>query len=402
MRTAQETPSLGITTNTAAAQHEKTTKNAANRTKWQLQRRAQGLLQNERVARCQRGFSSNYRFVHIQRRDDGYTRFSGLLSCGSVWHCPVCAAKITERRRHELQEVITAAVKQGMEVYLVTYTFRHHAGMTLDESIKQFSKALSKMKSRRAYKKIMQRCEADGAVRSLEVTYGDDNGWHPHVHELIFARQGAIAGLESIREEWAKVHKDVFDTTISEAGFDVRNGDYAAEYVAKFGHEPGYASKETAGAGWGVAQELTKGHTKQTKRLAGKTPFALLREYDGGCRRAGRLFCEYADAFKGRRQLFWSKGLREKLGLCDALDDQRVVELEEHEYQDVAVLDHDDWHAVLKHNARYQVLYLAEHGGGIAVRDFVDKLKKRTGKWGGAYTVPRRFTGGEALLYDGM
>jgi len=40
--------------------------------------------------------------------------------------------------------------------------------------------------------------------------------------------------------------------------FDVQNGDYAADYVAKFGHEATEASKTITDSHWGASSEMTK------------------------------------------------------------------------------------------------------------------------------------------------
>ena len=74
---------------------------------------------------------------------------------------------------------------------------------------------------------------------------------------------------------------------------DLRNGQKAASYVSK----------------WGLEHEMTKGHIKKGKTDS-KTPFDLLRDYAEGDENAGKLFRIYFEAFKGTRQLNWSKGLK--------------------------------------------------------------------------------------------
>src|SRR5690606_7352371 len=51
--------------------------------------------------------------------------FHGLQVCASPWACPVCAAKISERRTAEVQEAIDRAKALGLSVYLVTLTIPH-------------------------------------------------------------------------------------------------------------------------------------------------------------------------------------------------------------------------------------------------------------------------------------
>ena len=66
-----------------------------------------------------------------------------------------------------------------------------------------------------------------------------------------------------------------------EHGLDLRNGQKAASYVAK----------------WGLEHEMTKGHMKKGKTDS-KTPFDLLRDYAEGDENAGKLFRIYFDAFR--------------------------------------------------------------------------------------------------------
>ena len=80
-------------------------------------------------------------------------------------------------------------------------------------------------------------------------------------------------------------------------GVDVQNGTYAAKYVTK----------------WGLEHEVTKGHLK--KGLNGSlTPFDLLRGASTN-NHYKTLFKQFADVFKGKQQLVWSKGLKDLLGI---------------------------------------------------------------------------------------
>ena len=56
---------------------------------------------------------------------------------------------------------------------------------------------------------------------------------------------------------------------------------------------------------------MTKGHTKKAK-AGGETPFDLLRAAmaDRQDKQAMALFREFAECFKGKRQLSWSNSLK--------------------------------------------------------------------------------------------
>lgn len=382
--TGAERDALGITTNTAAVfEGGEERKRAASGTygkRWRLQRRAQGLLQGNRVSMCQRGLSGE--LVTLRRSPDGRYHYGGLLTCGSVWHCPVCASRIAEGRRADLQAAIESAQANGLAAYLLTFTFRHNAGMSCEDSIKNLSDGMRRLTARRAYKRAMDKAGAIGAVRALEVTYGTRNGWHPHVHALVFAKHGALGILEEIRSEWERVHVAVWGTRAGKAGFDARGAEFAADYVAKWGQVKA----------WSADREMTGGATKKTGRLSGKTPFELLAAFDAGNRNAGALFQEYAEAFHGRRQLVWSPKLRERLGLNDEQTDLDIAtEDERRPAEIVAVLDLEDWAAVVRHEARGKLLDVAESLGAEGVRQLLGELRSKRGKWCQVFSIARHF-----------
>lgn len=138
--------------------------------RYQLQRAAQGLLPQERVAHCQRSTMSASG-VAVYRSNNGAS-FGNLTTCGSVWHCPICAAKITEGRRQELQGAINAWAASGGTVYLMSLTFPHQINQLLKNNLSLFSGALTKFKQSKLYRNVMAAVGSAGSIRSMEVTHG--------------------------------------------------------------------------------------------------------------------------------------------------------------------------------------------------------------------------------------
>lgn len=331
-----------------------------------------------RVVRCHRNpnarlYNPGVDVVHYPE-DDRYG-YGNLVSCGSVWHCPICAPKITEYRRVELAAAIVEVKRREGEAFMLTLTYRHDCDLPLTESVRKFYKARSSFTACKAFKQAMQDIGAIGRIFSTEVTWGK-NGWHPHLHMLILAGNGgadALARIERLRDYWGKHVLKAGLGQINEHGFDVQNGDYAAEYVAKYGREP---QKFT----WSASHELAKSHAKIAKG-ENVTPFGMLdllaskSAIDVGGRIVGPdelvgRFREYAIEFQGRQQLFWSPGLREKLGIEAERSDEEIAE-GEGERDIIGTLSLDEWRDVLRLNARGQVLsMLAKHG-----RDALPRIK---------------------------
>lgn len=78
---------------------------------------------------------------------DGKAFYTGLMACGSVWNCPVCAAKVSERRRLELQSAMASSKALGWTAHFVTLTVPHGVGDDLSEIRSRQQKALRRLSS---------------------------------------------------------------------------------------------------------------------------------------------------------------------------------------------------------------------------------------------------------------
>lgn len=246
--------------------------------------------------------------------------YTNVQRCGSVWACPVCAKQITEIRREEIKTAVENFRKinceKGADIKLLTLTFSHHIGMPLSGLLASLKKAVAKFYAHRTFKEFTARCSIVGKVRSFEVTYGE-NGWHPHFHILLLSHDVddlAFKHTQSLSKLWIKCCVDSgLNAPSSKHGLDVRDGEYAEEYVAK----------------WGIDYEMTKGHTKKGKE-GGFTPFDLLQlSFENNPTYGGRtpssLFAEYVVSTKGFRQLVWQRGLKALL-LIEELTDEEIAE----------------------------------------------------------------------------
>jgi hypothetical protein len=302
------------------------------------------------------GDLQNY-LVEVWCSSGGRAFFVNIKRCGSVWTCPICAARITEKKREELQQGLEFYRSQGGRVYLLTLTIPHHAGSETEIWRDQLLRAYSKMRNRTFWRDLTQRIGLEGSIRALEVTYGL-NGAHVHVHVLLFCRSDISPRASDLLREWQSACVAVGLPEPNERGVDIRDGNYAASYVGK----------------WGLDCELTKAHVKHGNSR-GRTPWDLLAASADGDSEAGELFVEYAMAFFGQRQLVWSSGLREKLGLGREKTDTELVEEPTDEATLIAEIPPDDWKRVLQHEAHADVLMAAEKHGAEGVRSLLQNLR---------------------------
>lgn len=283
-----------------------------------------------RVSKCGRVVQRDSNHVGVFLNNETQKAvFSGLQSCGSVWHCPVCAAKITEFRRQEVLFAIEKHIAAGGSVSFVTRTAPHSHEDSLLDIRNKFRKAESKLKNHWSYRSLLKRSKAVSSIKVYELTVGEVNGWHFHVHEIYFHEAGAFEGsadtftnseyanfLEDFRKDmysrWAiAATSSGFNLPSVEHGLQVQNGDFAAEYIAKWGCEP--KSK------WGVDAEMTKTHIKKAKQ--GLSPFELIRAYRETKDKALiPIIKEYANAMHGQRQLIWSRGAKKRFGINQLKD----------------------------------------------------------------------------------
>jgi len=300
--------------------------------------------------------------------------YAGLQTCGSVWACPVCAAKIAERRRAEIQAAMAAHQAAGGCVNMLTLTCPHQRTDNLGDLLAKQAKALNAFWSDRVAKVVFDEMGNIGQIRALEVTHGrlspSNNGWHPHYHVLQFGGlNGRLSAFNPPQmHEWQSRLYAVWARCCVRAGLGepsaahglkLDDGSKAAKYVSK----------------WGLEDEMTKGHTK--KALHGETPFDFLRSYlaDKEDKQAGALFKEFAETFKGKRQLHWSKGLKKRYAIGEKTDEE-VSQEQDDQARLLGSITLEQWRDVLAANGRGNVLSLAASGGWEVVLIYLTSIKR--------------------------
>lgn len=337
--------------------------------KWQLQDTACEILPEWNALRScnRRPLDGDVSVI----RGPGGLRFGGLERCNLVWCCPVCAPRISAIRRDELRRAVKVNAQTSGDVCLVTLTFPHYAGQSLKSLRRKFNQALRNMNQARRLKALMEGIGCRGKIRAIELTWGRKNGWHPHAHILLFydranlintyllateLQQDALLAYLNVQiyELWqAACTRAGLPMPSADHGVDVRNADYAADYVAK----------------WGAAEELTLSHLKYSKGES-CSPLDLLEAAagDGIEGEAARLWREYAYAIKGQKQLHWSKGLRKLLQLGEEVADDDQADGDQQQEEVVGRIGWADWGNVIRAGARGPLLAAAEQGWEHAER----------------------------------
>lgn len=338
-----------------------------------LQAVARSLFPKSRLDKCLR-LRCAHQDVQVWRSTEHQTtHYKGLQTCGSVWRCPVCSAKIAERRRVEIVQAMDAHKAVGGCVNLLTLTCPHQLKDNLADLLAKQAKAINRFFNDRVVKALLADMGTIGKIKALEVTHGrlsdQNNGWHPHYHLLMFQGVGALLVTFDQHQmtdwqvrlylQWAKACKGSGLGEPSFAhGLKLDDGSKAAKYVSK----------------WGLEDEMTKGHTK--KALHGETPFDFLRAYldDDQDKQAAALFVEFAKTFEGKKQLTWSKGLKKLYQVADKTDEVLAAESDD-KARLLGMINLDQWRDVLAVEGRASVLSLAASGGWEAVALYLASIK---------------------------
>lgn len=293
--------------------------------------------------------------VGIRKSADGAAGFSGLQTCGSVHACPTCNAKIAAGRSEDLAAAVTRWHEAGGVVALVTLTMRHDRSQRLTELWDPLSYAWSKATSGRGWQQDVAAhgTFVDGKTRipwarAVEATHGK-NGWHLHVHALVFLAGDVDADAlgKSMFQRWrdALLRKGLAAPLAGHGGLDVSMVASGSEAVGRYLAKSTY-DHDAKGAGWEVA-----GGAMKDGRRGNRAPFAILRSFvETGDLDALDLWREWERASKGRRQLTWSRGLRDllRLGAEETDEDLAAAELDG---ETVALIERDQWRFLRFHKA---------------------------------------------------
>jgi hypothetical protein len=261
---------------------------------------------------------------------------------------------------------------------MVTLTMRHQRD-ALAACWEALSDAWAAATGRNsAARRAKQAAGVAGWVRRVEATWGPANGWHLHVHALLFVPGAATqADADKLGRAmfgaWAARLTRVGLTPIRDSGglrAQLLDLDGARAEVGAYVTKGTYTGEGTAD---NAALELTGGG----KRGRGEnlTPWGLLDAAIAGNRRARAVWGEWEQASLGRRALTWSRGLRDELGLGEDVDDDALVDdVDAVADEVVAVWAGDDWAAIRDADAAVDLLEVAEAASpllaGDAVRHF--------------------------------
>lgn len=324
--------------------------------KWQLQLVARQALQTSkhRISICYRNIRKDRNDVQVRQSQKSLRAYyANLMVCGSVWVCPVCAAKIQAFRALEVRHALNIWQAKGGAVVMLTQTVPHSKQDVLEDLLHDFSESLRGFKSGKGYQERIEKYSIAGSIRALEVTHGV-NGWHPHSHTIMFLKNQA---------EYDKIQSQLFPLwknavvrqglgEPSEKAFTIQDAGEVRNYITKLGNE--YQ--------WSAEHELVKSNSKGGR--GGLSPFDMLRtNLDETNKKNLELFKEFSKNFYGKKQLFWSKGLKKEVGITKDFTDEQVAQSIRESDPVLTFITGEQWKIVRKRNLQGEVLQIVEKFG---------------------------------------
>jgi hypothetical protein len=198
------------------------------------------------------------------------------------------------------------------------------------------------------------------SVRAVEITHGL-NGWHPHIHELLFVAPGVTWNeVEVVRDLGGRWASDVA-TVADRLGLGLQVNGHGFALTTDWATISDYVTKVGDESDWTMAHEVTKQVVKRG-REGSRTATDLLDSMLLGDDLAGDLWREFARATFGQKQLVWSHGGRALLGLgAEQSDEELAAEVTDQAVL-MAILTVPEWRVILGNDLRAELLAVAGRG----------------------------------------
>jgi hypothetical protein len=369
-----------------------------------------------------------------------------LQSCASVHACPVCAPKIRQERSDVIEAACSAWAAEGRAVGMLTLTVKHAQGDALAElldglmsawgddlvagaawagrwrvspprkwalpslwsgetklvpderkqvlAIHAMARAAgfdvpTPMRTAWFQQGDRQRFHIAGWVRSVEVTWGVANGWHPHIHALVFFDAQRL-DVQPNRRYLERELADRWADAVERRG--VGRPDLAHGCKLELMDEPAEAARYIAGAAkvdgklvpgerpWRRAALETGRWDLKSARRHRFQPFDLLDAVEDGEAWAFHRWQEYEAATHGRRAITWSVGMRERCGLDEQERTDEEIAADDVGGEVVGRIPGRLWAKVARtKSGPTRVLDAAEQGGAPAVEAVLVALDRGGG-----------------------
>jgi hypothetical protein len=267
------------------------------------------------------------------------TGIHGVMRCGSRV-CPCCSESLSKQVRDNVMAGVSQWRAAGGLVLFGTHTVRHNLSQSFEFLADAVADCWAHATGGRGWLRDRRDHGIEHYMRVFEQKYSPENGWHIHVHYLLFvhpmyARETNTDALLTLMfDRWrrraqalglGKALRKAQDLRVVESDEEAAN---IADYVAKQVTADS-ASMDAGDMGWEMSNPNGKGDA------GGMTPAQILEHAMRGDDFYRMLWHEYERGMKGRRAVAYSRGFREMFDLGAELTVQELAEKEDRETAEI-------------------------------------------------------------------
>jgi hypothetical protein len=316
---------------------DNSTPKALSPSRYDLQRFLRKVSKSERIRCC------GLRRVKplISFRSNGVRMaIDGLGTCGSPWACPVCSDRSRQAKSDEVSSAVETSSDRGGSTIMLTLTVGHRPSDALKRLLDVVVKSWSCLTQSGTW---ASKCVASGVadwVRVLEIKHGP-NGWHPHLHVLLFIQPGTAQGQAMffarwVTSRWVDVVEKQGLARPSRRRQSISLRPAPSTSIASDRTRSSLPTSESShwdraqsagtylAKGAGIPAEWTNSNTFPTPttlestpalapRVSTQTCWHLLERALNGDKGSLRLWHEYVDATHGKRTQQWSQSGRARV-----------------------------------------------------------------------------------------
>lgn len=288
---------------------------------WKYRYIAQSIAKNHRVNICSR-FHYKDTSIEVWQGHNKKSYYKNLIACSSVWACPVCRYKILNKRKTEIIELCKRAQADGLKVGFLSLTQQHkfyRSVNQLSDQMRFVSESWRYLMSIPALKRMMNKARFE-YVRGLDTMYNKRNGFHPHLHLILFADS---------REDLQFISDTIIDYWIARSPESTKiNQVYKPVYDNFEEQLTNYITKMN------LADEITNPYMNKksndsinpldTLRLIEEKDFTVY-SYD----ECVKIYNDFIRVTKGMRSITYSAGFKKKYKIAELTDTDIVNDTSE-------------------------------------------------------------------------
>ena len=266
------------------------------------------------IPRKRRADGSDHVEIVINKGIASYTK---VRYCKNAKYCACCAQQKFRAEQVNISKLLEKCQENSWTQIMLTLTRPHGRHDKLLDLLKDFSAAQRRLFSGQSWENLRKSVGYVGMVRSEEILFGPQHGWHPHQHIVIIVEKCNSSQKNEIKKYFKNawnlygrklgwVHGEKEESWFDERGTDLKFGKISDNYLTK-----------------SLSCELASPNTKSSEaglisvweiiRRALDEPFYDMK------------LMEYVLAVRGRSAIRWSPGLRKHIELIDVIEEEGEV-----------------------------------------------------------------------------